>query len=79
MSSGDAQTADSKLREESSLALQIGVVTAVHVVALVVCILRIYSRVFLAKAFGWDDGFMVGATVCGQLTLIRNICAEMEN
>ncbi|KAI3333401.1 hypothetical protein F4824DRAFT_472388 [Ustulina deusta] len=70
MSSGDAQTADSKLREESSLALQIGVVTAVHVVALVVCILRIYSRVFLAKAFGWDDGFMVGATLSAFVSYI---------
>ncbi|KAI0976147.1 hypothetical protein F4678DRAFT_456469 [Xylaria arbuscula] len=62
MSSGDAAAADSQLRGESSLPLQIGVVTAVHVLGLIVSILRIYSRVFLAKAFGWDDGFMVGAT-----------------
>ncbi|GAW22246.1 hypothetical protein ANO14919_117820 [Xylariales sp. No.14919] len=67
---GDASTADSKLREESTLALQIGVVTAIHVIALAVSILRIYSRIFLAKAFGWDDGFMCGSTLSAFVSYI---------
>ncbi|KAI0542230.1 hypothetical protein GGR58DRAFT_453184 [Xylaria digitata] len=60
---GGTATADPKLQEESSLPLLLGVVTAIHVLALIVSILRIYSRVFLAKAFGWDDGFMLGSTI----------------
>ncbi|KAI0429662.1 hypothetical protein F5Y09DRAFT_253971 [Xylaria sp. FL1042] len=63
MSSGDASTADPKLRGESSLPAQLGGVTAVHFLALIVSILRIYSRIFLAKAFGRDDAFMVGAVL----------------
>ncbi|KAI1127770.1 hypothetical protein F5Y10DRAFT_188569 [Nemania abortiva] len=49
--------------KDSSLALQLGVVTALHILAFTITALRIYSRVFLVKAFGWDDGFMLGATL----------------
>ncbi|KAI1426986.1 hypothetical protein F5Y12DRAFT_783562 [Xylaria sp. FL1777] len=73
MSSGDASTADPKRRQESSLVLQIGVVTAVHVIALIVGILRLYSRIFLAKAFGRDDGFMVGAMLSAFVSYILYI------
>ncbi|KAI0118751.1 hypothetical protein GGR51DRAFT_554441 [Nemania sp. FL0031] len=48
---------------ESSLALQLGVVTTLHILAFTITALRIYSRVVLVKAFGWDDGFMLGATL----------------
>lgn len=62
---GDVPTADPELRGESTLAMQISIVTAVHVIALIFAILRMYNRIVLAKAYGWDDGFMIGATVCG--------------
>ncbi|KAI0874786.1 hypothetical protein GGS24DRAFT_328442 [Hypoxylon argillaceum] len=48
---------------ESSLAMQLAIVTTLFALALTITSLRIYSRVFLAKAFGWDDGFMVGSTL----------------
>ncbi|KAK5636666.1 hypothetical protein RRF57_012378 [Xylaria bambusicola] len=63
MSSGDAPTANTPSPEDTSLAWQLGVLTAIQVLALTVSGLRIYSRVFLAKAFGWDDGCMSGAVL----------------
>ncbi|GAP87773.2 putative integral membrane protein [Rosellinia necatrix] len=59
---GDASPVDPK-RQESSLGLQLGIVSAIHVTALVITILRLYSRAFLAKSVGCDDGFMLGATL----------------
>ncbi|KAI0191537.1 hypothetical protein EV127DRAFT_493266 [Xylaria flabelliformis] len=70
---GDASMVDPKLREESTLGLQIGVVSALHITALTITILRMYSRIFLAKAFGWDDGFMVGATLSAFVSYILYI------
>ncbi|TGJ87735.1 hypothetical protein E0Z10_g1062 [Xylaria hypoxylon] len=70
---GDGSAADSKLRGESTLAMQIGIVTAVHFVALVFGILRMYSRIFLAKAFGCDDGFMVGAVLSAFISYVLYI------
>ncbi|KAI0393936.1 hypothetical protein F5Y17DRAFT_458467 [Xylariaceae sp. FL0594] len=49
---------------ESTLGLQLGVTTAIHVVALTITGLRVYTRIALVKAFGLDDGFMIGATLC---------------
>lgn len=68
----DASTADPKLQAESTLGLQIGIVSVLYITALTITILRMYSRIFLAKAFGWDDGFMVGATVSDQPTPTLN-------
>ncbi|KAI0442179.1 hypothetical protein F4803DRAFT_382051 [Xylaria telfairii] len=69
----DASAADPELRGESTLGLQIGVVSVLHIIALTIAILRMYSRIFLAKAFGWDDGFMVGATLSALLSYILYI------
>ncbi|KAI1171051.1 hypothetical protein F4777DRAFT_73350 [Nemania sp. FL0916] len=60
---GNGSAIDPSLRGESSLALQLGVTTALHITALLISSLRIYSRIFLVKSFGWDDGFMSGATL----------------
>ncbi|KAI0455417.1 hypothetical protein F5B21DRAFT_503471 [Xylaria acuta] len=69
----DASTVDPKLRGESTLGLQMGIVSALHITALTISILRMYSRIFLAKAFGWDDGFMVGATLSALISYILYI------
>ncbi|KAI0476823.1 hypothetical protein F4859DRAFT_521404 [Xylaria cf. heliscus] len=66
----DASMVDPQLRGESTLALQIGIVSALFVTALTITILRVYSRTVLAKAFGWDDGFMVGATFSALVSFI---------
>ncbi|KAJ8120285.1 hypothetical protein ONZ43_g2965 [Nemania bipapillata] len=58
---------------ESSLAMQLGIVTAIFFVALTITVLRIYSRIFLAKAFGRDDGFMLGATLSAFVSWILYI------
>lgn len=34
------------------------------VIALTACLLRMYTRLFMVKAFGVDDGLMVLSTVC---------------
>lgn len=33
-------------------------------IALTACLLRMYTRLFMVKAFGVDDGLMVLSTVC---------------
>ncbi|KAI3336667.1 hypothetical protein HD806DRAFT_13936 [Xylariaceae sp. AK1471] len=71
-SSGDVSV-DPRLREESSLGLQIGVTSAIHITALTITILRIYCRVFLVKAFGRDDGFMIGSTLSAFVSYILYI------
>ncbi|KAJ3578700.1 hypothetical protein NPX13_g1866 [Xylaria arbuscula] len=73
MSSGDTTTADSLSPDDTSLALQLGVLTALFILAFTVSGLRIYSRVFLAKAFGWDDVFMVGAALSAFVSWILYI------
>jgi len=52
---------------DTTLGLQLGVTTAIHITALTITGLRVYTRVFLVKAFGVDDGFMIGATVCSPM------------
>ncbi|KAI1813921.1 hypothetical protein GGS20DRAFT_446630 [Poronia punctata] len=56
--------------KETSLGLQLGVTTAIHIAALTVACLRMYTRVFLVKAFGIDDGLMVGATLAAFISWI---------
>jgi hypothetical protein len=51
--------------------LEVKVVAAVFLaIASVTVILRCYVRLFLVKAFGWDDGAMVIALVCLPLFLL---------
>jgi hypothetical protein len=38
-------------------------------IATITVMLRIYVRGWIVKAFGWDDGMMVVALVCGILNL----------
>ncbi|KAJ2986878.1 hypothetical protein NUW58_g3174 [Xylaria curta] len=73
MGVGDDPTIDPKYREENSLAMQLSVVTAIHIIALTIALLRVYSRIFLAKAFGWDDGLMVGAVLSALVSWILYI------
>ncbi|KAI0408569.1 hypothetical protein F4802DRAFT_355134 [Xylaria palmicola] len=60
---GDALPVDPKLQHESSLGMQLGIVSFLQFLSLTITVMRIYSRTFLAKAFGWDDGFMLGSTI----------------
>ncbi|KAI8625304.1 hypothetical protein F5Y19DRAFT_479813 [Xylariaceae sp. FL1651] len=67
------ETADPRLRDESSLGLQLGVASALYIFALTVSGLRIYSRAFLVKSFGVDDGFMIGAVLSALVSYILYI------
>ncbi|KAL2255685.1 hypothetical protein VTK26DRAFT_2895 [Humicola hyalothermophila] len=53
----------------------IGIVGAFHFLALTFVTLRVYVRVFMVRAFGVDDGLIIGAGVCA---LISWICLVLQ-
>jgi hypothetical protein len=48
---------------ETNLPRILGVTTTIHAIALVFVVLRIYARVVVLRAFGWDDAVMIPAAV----------------
>ena len=48
---------------ESNLGYILGVTATFHAIALIFVWLRLYARVFIVKAFGKDDAFIVVSTV----------------
>jgi hypothetical protein len=40
-----------------------GISFTFFVLTLTTCVLRLYSRAFYVREFGWDDGFMLAVTV----------------
>lgn len=59
---------DPKRAAESNLGWILGVVTAVHAVAIIVAGLRSYVRIKIIKSLGRDDWTMVAATVCPEVS-----------
>jgi hypothetical protein len=50
--------------DESHLAQILGVISAVHFLAIIIVALRFYVRIRVVKSVGWDDGTIAAATVC---------------
>ncbi|KAI1331102.1 hypothetical protein F5Y16DRAFT_423674 [Xylariaceae sp. FL0255] len=70
-SSGDPP--DPALRSQSSLGTQIGVLAAIHSIALLTSGLRMYTRAFLVKAYGADDGTAAAATIIAFVSFVLYI------
>ncbi|KAI0152745.1 hypothetical protein GGR57DRAFT_170437 [Xylariaceae sp. FL1272] len=68
--SREASIVSSSDPNDTTLGLQIGVLTAVHAVALLAAGLRLYSRSFLAKSFGSDDATIAAATLLAFVSYI---------
>ncbi|KAI1265450.1 hypothetical protein F5Y18DRAFT_52663 [Xylariaceae sp. FL1019] len=66
----DASTVSAPDPNDTTLGLQIGILTAVHILALLVTGLRLYSRLFLAKSFGSDDGTVTAAILLAFVSYI---------
>jgi hypothetical protein len=60
----DPVNLDPERAAESNLARILGITTTFHGIALIIVILRMYTRVYLLKAPGRDDIFMGIAAVC---------------
>lgn len=50
--------------DESHVAQILGVISAVHFLAIIIVALRLYVRFRIVKSVGWDDGTIAAATVC---------------
>ena len=49
---------------ETNMPWIIAVLTIVHILAMILVVLRIYTRVVLLRAPGWDDWTMLASAVC---------------
>ncbi|KAH7007783.1 hypothetical protein EDB80DRAFT_719119 [Ilyonectria destructans] len=60
-------TVDPARAAENSTAQIAGVTTVFHVIALVIVILRSYTRIFIIRNFGLQDAFMILSVLCALL------------
>ncbi|KAF7556132.1 hypothetical protein G7Z17_g1673 [Cylindrodendrum hubeiense] len=63
MSENTTTPIDPARAAENRTAQIVGVTTVFHVIALVIVILRSYTRVFIMKSFGFQDAFMILSVV----------------
>jgi hypothetical protein len=50
-------------KPESKVGPYIGVTAVLTLIMVTVVVLRVYTRIAIARSFGWDDGLIVAAAV----------------
>lgn len=63
MSETQTSAVDPARAAESRVAQIVGVTTVFHVLALIIVILRSYTRLFLVRSFAFPDAFMILSVV----------------
>ncbi|CAG9945742.1 unnamed protein product [Clonostachys rosea f. rosea IK726] len=77
MSETQTSAVDPARAAESRVAQIVGVTTVFHVLALIIVILRSYTRLFLVRSFAFPDAFMILSVLCallgGTVTIIMQV------
>ncbi|VUC36768.1 unnamed protein product [Clonostachys rosea] len=67
MSATQTSAVDPARAAESRVAQIVGVTTVFHVLALIIVVLRSYTRLFLVRSFAFPDAFMILSVLCSLL------------